>query len=100
MGGNEHGGEALCIFKSGDKTIVGGHGVIFENFIKNKALTGVLPESEEFADFFHPNYESATLQILRFDQCFQKLNTEVYERKFSFLFLPKVANFYIQNSQI
>ena len=64
--------ESLCIIKSGQKCIVGGHGALFDRFLIDRNLASILPQGE-FVDVFHPNYEQANLQILRFDQCFKKM---------------------------
>ena len=79
-GGNSDGGESLCIIKSGNKCIVGGHGNLFETFLQNQNLSGQFSDSR-FLDVFHPDYESSNLQILRYDQCFKNMPNDASKSK-------------------
>ena len=81
LGSSSEGGESICIIRSGDKAIVGGHGKIFEDFVATKSLVGIFRPEESFLSVFHPDYEKSNLQILRFDQCFKKLPKDVSERE-------------------
>ena len=82
LGGCQDPGEAICIIRSGSKAIVGGHGNMFDQFIRTKNLNGIFNPEEEFVSVFHPSYEEANLQIMRFDQAFKKLPHDVSQHEY------------------
>ena len=80
--GHDLPGTSLCIVRFGEKTIVGGHGKMFDDFIQTKQLVGLFRPEDSFLSASHPKYEESNLQVLRFDQTFKKLPYDASHRKF------------------
>ena len=83
----------MFIMNDGKKTTVAGNGELFDNFVTTKQLSGYGADGAQFATVDDPNYKSARVRIMRFDQAFQYLPYDVRVRKLHFIFTYLQKNF-------
>ena len=76
----------------GEKTYVGGEGALFELFVDKRQVSNYVGEGQSIASVNDPNYTSAKLCLVRFDQSFSKLPHDARAREYDFLL--SVENFF------
>ena len=65
------------MLNDGKQTTISGFGELFDRFLKTRKLTGYSGEKEDFTHFFDPNYKTAKLRILKFDQTYENMPYDV-----------------------
>ena len=73
---------SLSIISDGSQATVGGYGELYDNFIKTKQLLGYPGEKGDFTEFDSPDYDSAPLRTMRFDETYADMPYKVTSRKF------------------
>ena len=72
----------FVMFRNGNQTTVGGHGKLIDDFIKEKKLCVSFDKNEKVVIRDDPNFHSANLRILRFDETYEFVNYDARRRKY------------------
>ena len=76
----KHGVGSVVLIANPKKSVAGGSGKLFNNFIKNKQLTDYIGQNEKFVFPDDENYHDAVLKVITFKETFGNLRTDLRDR--------------------